>query len=140
MKKPLTVHNLAAFLWRRLPGWRTWTREEVRSWVAWHAHHDWCGAVRDEEGKILAGALARPVDGTEEGCGHYQAQPGSRIILVEALAAVHTDAFRACVDLLHRRFPDVQECMFRRFGKGPRLRRYRFSTLNQHMKGVPHGR
>lgn len=84
------IIQLAAFVKRYMPRFRTVNRETLIAWVTWYWAHGYVGIVR-ERGKIVGVGFCRPIRSVEHAQDRWHRDENGKVIWVDDIVSRHPD-------------------------------------------------
>lgn len=127
------VHEIASFVRRRYPVFRTMGRARLHAWIRWHYAAGHCLCVRDADhgGKLLALGIARPVATADDGFADaYALDAAGPVLYVDLLVARDCRLRGHLWRAMFQRWGERRQMAYQRNGTGP-LRVHRLAAFDR---------
>lgn len=123
------LRKLAWFIWRNYPPAKEWGRELLWNWLRWVASEGFVGVILDENHKIVATGIARPVmdpelAGYDSGYYDYEGD----CVYADLAIAPTTEMLKALSIMMRKRFGIRNRIAFKR-NPDPLVRVYDYRKL-----------
>lgn len=104
----MSIHRIAAYIWRHYPPARDWGAELLVRWLAWHMNNRGVCIVKDEDESIRGVGVARLVmnaeDGAHNGVLSYEHDNEGAVVFIDLAVTCHPDAIKILLLKIRERF------------------------------------